>query len=230
MRIAAPFAGIEAWIFDLDNTLYPTGATIYERIGARMTAYVARATGLDPAAALELQENYYHRYGATLAGLIQHHGVDGRDFLDDVHDVDLDCVPPDPDLAGLIARLPGRRIVFTNGARDYAERMTARLGMREMFDLHFDIEAAGFAPKPERAAFERLIAHARLDPRRCVFFEDSPRNLETAHALGFHTVLVHETGATPDPAPAHIHHAADCLKTFLRRQVLTAPPSHETAA
>jgi putative hydrolase of the HAD superfamily len=213
------FAKIRAWVFDLDNTLYPTGATIYDKIGARMTTYVGRVAGLEPGPALELQERYYHQYGATLSGLMKHHGVDPRDFLDFVHDVDLDCVEPDPELAALVAGLPGARIVFTNGARDYAERLTARLGLSGMFDDLFDIEAAGFAPKPERAAFERLIERHALQPESTLMFEDSQRNLATAHALGFRTVLIAPAAATGESFPDHIHHAADCLKTFIRERI-----------
>ncbi|MGE0045260.1 MAG: pyrimidine 5'-nucleotidase [Hyphomonadaceae bacterium] len=216
------FADIRAWVFDLDNTLYPTGSTIYDLIGARMTAYVGRVAGLEPEAALDLQERYFHQYGATLAGLIKHHGVDGRHFLDDVHDVDLSCVDPDPELAALIAALPGPRYIFTNGARSYAERITARLGLGGLFDDLFDIEAAGFAPKPEPAAFERLIEKLDLDPRRTVFFEDTPRNLETAHRLGFRTVLIDAAWRADETFPEHIHHASDCIKAFLRDHVAPA--------
>jgi putative hydrolase of the HAD superfamily len=214
------FAEIRAWVFDLDNTLYPTGATIYHRIGARMTDYVSRVAGLPADAALELQERYFHQYGATLAGLIKHHCVNPREFLDYVHDVHLDDVAPDPELAALIVGLPGPRIVFTNGARNYAARMTARLGLDGLFDDLFDIEAAGFSPKPEAAAFERLIERHALAPARTAVFEDTPRNLETAHALGFRTVLIAPQREPGETLPEHIHHAADCLKSFIRERVL----------
>ncbi|MGE0829181.1 MAG: pyrimidine 5'-nucleotidase [Hyphomonadaceae bacterium] len=216
------FAAIRTWVFDLDNTLYPTGSTIYDLIGARMTAYVSRVAGLAPAEALELQERYFHQYGATLAGLLKHHDVDGRDFLDDVHDVDLSCVDPDPELASLIAALPGRRIVFTNGARTYAERITARMGLSGLFEDLFDVEAAGFTPKPQRAAFDALIARHRFDPAQAVLFEDSEKNLATAHAMGFRTVLIDAERRLGETFPEHIHHATDCLKAFLRGDVLPA--------
>jgi putative hydrolase of the HAD superfamily len=224
------FRDVQAWVFDLDNTLYPTGSLIYDLIGARMTDYVGRVAGLEPDAALELQERYFGQYGATLAGLIRHHHVDGRDFLDYVHDVDLSCVEPDPELGRLIAMLPGKRIVFTNGARGYAERITARIGLAGLFDDLFDIEAAGFVPKPQRESFEALIARHDLEPNRTLFFEDSPRNLETAHALGFHTVLIDAAQREGESFPAHIHHASNCLRTFLRDAVAPALQSDMVSA
>ncbi|MBL8548629.1 MAG: pyrimidine 5'-nucleotidase [Hyphomonadaceae bacterium] len=214
------FSGIQAWVFDLDNTLYPTGATIYERIGARMTDYVGRVADLPPEAALELQERYFHQYGATLAGLVKHHGVDPHDFLHYVHDVHLDDVEHDAELAHLIGALPGPRIVFTNGGREYAGRVTARLGLDGLFVDLFDIEAAGFFPKPQPEAFEKLIARHGLDPRRTLFFEDTPVNLETAHALGFRTVLIAPAAQPGESFPEHIHHATDCLKSFIRERIL----------
>ncbi|MBI1187548.1 MAG: pyrimidine 5'-nucleotidase [Alphaproteobacteria bacterium] len=211
-----PRRDVDAWVFDLDNTLYPTGATIYDHIGARMTDYIARIADVDADTALDLREAYFERYGATLSGLMKHHGVDGRDFLDYVHDVDLSVVDPDPELADLIARLEGPRLVFTNGARAYAERITARLGLGGLFHDLFDIEAAGFVPKPQRGAFDALIARHRIDPARTVLFEDSARNLETAHTLGFRTVLIDPEWTADQTLEEHIHHASDCLKAFLR--------------
>jgi len=214
------FNDVSVWVFDLDNTLYPTGSTIYDLIGARMTDYIARAAGVDAETALDLREDYFHRYGATLSGLIKHHGVDGRDFLDYVHDVDLSVVDPDPELAELISALPGQRLVFTNGARTYAERITTRMGLANLFHDLFDIEAAGFIPKPQRGSFDALIARHNLDPAACLFFEDSARNLETAHRLGFRTVLIDAEWRPGETIEEHIHHASDCIKRFLREDVL----------
>jgi putative hydrolase of the HAD superfamily len=220
------FGDVNAWVFDLDNTLYPRGSQIYDLIGARMTDYVGRVAGLEPEAALELQERYFDIYGATLAGLIRHHCIDGREFLDYVHDVDLSCVDPDPELATLISMLPGKRIVFTNGGRAYAERITARIGLAGLFDDLFDIESAGFIPKPQRGSFEALISRHQLTPSSALFFEDSPRNLETAHALGFRTVLIDAGGDESESFPEHIHHASHCIKAFLRENV--APGLHNS--
>ena len=101
-------------VFDLDNTLYPV-AQIYDEIGERMTAYIARALRVPADEALVLRERYFHQYGATVTGLSKHHNIDAHDFMANVHDVDYSTLTPDPELAALIARIPGRRIVFTNG-------------------------------------------------------------------------------------------------------------------
>jgi len=206
---------IESWVFDLDNTLYAADSTLYDVIGARMTAYVARVTGLAHDAALALQEHYFHHYGATIVGMVAHHDVDPDDFLHHVHDVDVSLVPPDLELGQLIAALPGRKYVFTNGGGGHAERVVAQLGIAHCFDGLFDISGAGLSPKPQPASYERLLARYDIAPSRAVLVEDTLRNLEPAHALGFKTVLV---GAVhPEPRPAYVDLHVPDVKAFLRR-------------
>ncbi|MES1197202.1 MAG: pyrimidine 5'-nucleotidase [Pseudomonadota bacterium] len=209
-----PAPSPKAWVFDLDNTLYPAESTLYDAIGERMTAYIARATGLAPKEAETLREHYFHEYGATVVGLIRHHGVDGAHFMADVHDVDLSIVAPDPALNALIAALDGRKFVFTNGGRDYARRILAQLDLASHFDAVIDLETLGFTPKPHPDAYAQTIALCGIDPRESVLIEDTLHNLIPAAALGFETVLV---GAVhPDPRPPYVHHHAHDLKSFLR--------------
>jgi len=204
--------GRDVWVFDLDNTLYPAESTIYDSIGARMTAYIARHVGLSHEAALTLRERYFHQYGATVVGLVRHHGVDLADFVEDVHDVPVDQVSPEPELRDLIAALPGRRFVFTNGGRDYAGRILRRLGITGLFERVVSLEDVGLHPKPAPAAFRKMMELGGFDSARAVMFEDHLLNLETAHALGFVTVLV-----GPDAQPGgHVDFAAPDLVTFLR--------------
>ena len=207
------FAHIRAWVFDLDNTLYPAPA-LYDAIGVRMTAHIARALGVDENEAQRLRELYFHSHGATVAGLAQEHGVDPRVFLHDVHQVDYSVLEPDAELAGLIAALPGRRIVFTNGGGGHGQRALENLGLAALFERVFDIESSDVIPKPQRGAYERLIETCGIYPRQSLMIEDSARNLEPAHALGFTTALVGE--AALRPKPPYVDYAAADLKTLLR--------------
>jgi putative hydrolase of the HAD superfamily len=207
------FAHVSDWVFDLDNTLYSAPA-LYDLIGERMTAYIARAAGVDADEALVLRERYFHLYGATVVGLHRHHDIDAHDFMAYVHDVSYDVLERDVELARLIAALPGRKIVFTNGGGGHAERTVDRLGLSRVIDAVFDLEDAGFAPKPQPEAYRRLNAVCGIDPRAAVFVEDTLRNLEPAYELGFITALV---GAVhPDPRPAYVHHWAHDVKALLR--------------
>ncbi len=207
------FHHVEAWVFDLDNTLYPPAARLFDQIEVRMTAYVMDALGVPREEADRLRAHYWQLYGTTLAGLMHEHDVDPTPYLTDVHDISLDHLDPDPRLRGAITALPGRRFVYTNGSGPYAERVLAARGLDGAFDAIFGVEHAGFLPKPERAAFETIFGRAGIDPARAAMFEDDPRNLAAPHAMGMRTVHV---APEPDPAP-HIHHHTDDLGAFLKR-------------
>jgi len=211
----AAFSHVETWVFDLDNTLYPPSARLFDQIDTRMTAYIMRALGLDRAAADDLRSTYWRDHGTTLAGLMRVHDLDPGPYLHEVHDITLDHLDPDPGLRAAIGRLPGRRIVHTNGSAPYAERVIDRRGLSGMFDAVYGVEHAGYRPKPERQAFEAVLARDGSRPATAAMFEDVPRNLEAPHALGMRTVHV----AADRVAAPHIHHYTDDLAGFLTRLV-----------
>jgi len=214
--LTARLSDVEAWVFDLDNTLYPVASALYDAIGARMTAYIARTAQVDEAEALRLREYYFHQYGATVVGLAKHHHIDANDFLVHVHDLDhSQTLTPDPELNTLIARLPGRRIVFTNGGGGHAVRVLQALELTHLFEHLFDIEAAALTPKPQAGAYQALVRATGIVPSRAVFIEDTLRNLAPAHALGFLTVLVGSRSGDADIG--FVDHWAPDLKTFLRQ-------------
>lgn len=209
--VAHRFQHVSTWVFDLDNTLYPPSARLFELIEVRMVAWVMQTTGTDRTEADRLRRHYWRTYGTTLAGLMAEHGVDPAPYMTHVHDIPLDRLTPDPDLAARIRDLPGRRIVFTNGSAPYAERVLAARGLTGLFDGVYGVEHAGFRPKPERSAFEAVFAADGVDPAVAAMFEDDPRNLTAPHAMGMRTVHV---APEPEPAP-HIHHHTDDLTAFL---------------
>jgi len=209
---ADDFSHVDTWVFDLDNTLYPPSARLFDQIEVRMTDYVMATLSVDRRAADHLRDHYWRTYGTTLAGLMQEHGVDPLPYLVDVHDIDFSALNADPGLRAAIAALPGRAIVYTNGSADYARRVIDARGLDGLFSAVYGVEHAGFHPKPARAAFEQVFAADGLTPARAAMFEDDPRNLAAPHAMGMRTVLVAEM---PQPAP-HIHHHTDDLAAFLR--------------
>ncbi len=206
-----PFSHVTAWVFDLDNTLYPPRMRLFDQIEIRMTDWVSRKLGVPPEQANHLRATYWRRYGTTLAGLMAEHAIDPHDFLGHVHDIDFSVLTPDPLLAARIKALPGRRIVYTNGDAPYAARVLAARGLDGLFDAVYGIEHAGFRPKPERAAFESIFAQDRLNPATAAMFEDDARNLVAPHAMGMQTVHI---APLPEPAP-HIHHHHADLAEFL---------------
>lgn len=213
--VAASFAHVGVWVFDLDNTLYPPEARLFDQIEVKMEAYVQRELGVSQEEADRLRSVYWKTYGTTMSGLMNEHGIDPDPFLDEVHDIDFSVLDADPVLAERIGNLPGRKIVYTNGARPYAYNVLKARGLDGVFDAVYGVEHAGYLPKPEQAAFEAVFALDGVDPTKGAMFEDDVRNLAVPHMLGMRTVHV-----GPEPLPAdHIHHHTADLSAFLSQLV-----------
>jgi putative hydrolase of the HAD superfamily len=212
--MSADLRHIDTWLFDLDNTLYPLDVEFMSLIEGRMTDFVARETSLPRPEAYALQKTYLHEHGTTLAGLMANHGVDPQTFLDEVHDVSMDSLVPDPDLRAAIARLPGRRLVFTNGDQRHAERVLAKLELDDLFEDTFHIALADYIPKPSMATFRRMIDRHGVEPRTTAFFEDSAKNLAPAFELGMTTVLL--APDAPQSEHSFVQYRTDNLAAFLK--------------
>ena len=231
------FDHVETWVFDLDNTLYPHHLNLWQQVDARIRDFVADWLKVSPEEAFRIQKDYYKRYGTTMRGMMTEHGVHADDYLAYVHAIDHSPLEPNPAMGDAIERLPGRKLILTNGSIAHAEAVTARLGVAEHFAGVFDIVAANFLPKPNRETYARFLAHYGVDPTRAVMFEDLARNLEVPHALGMATVLVVPNGAREvvredwelegRNAP-HVGHVTDDLAGFL--EAIAAPPTSLTVA
>jgi putative hydrolase of the HAD superfamily len=220
------FDHVDTWIFDLDNTLYPASCRLFDQVERLIGAYVAQHLNLDAEQAHRLQKQYFQEYGTTMNGLMLRHGVDPHDFLEFVHAIDVSPVLPSPILAGALARLPGRKLIYTNGSVAHAERVMDRLGVREHFSDIFDIVAGKFEPKPKESSYRALIERHRIEPTRAALFEDLPQNLEPAAAMGMITVLVRTDSpwAQAGRDAPHIHHVTDDLAGWLVEIVDKLPP------
>lgn len=210
-----------AWVFDLDNTLYPASFNLFGQIDARMRAYIAELLGVDPDDAYRLQKQYFREYGTSLRGLMHVHGLDPTPFLERVHDIDVSVLPPSPELEAALTRLPGRKVIFTNASTRHAERVTERLGIGHHFDAVFDIVETGYRPKPDPEGYALMVERCGLDPETTVMVEDLARNLAPAAALGMTTVWVRtgsELGAF-GADESFIDHAIDDLVPWLEAVV-----------
>ena len=201
--MTGPFSHIDSWVFDLDNTLYDAESHVFVEVGARMTDFVAAHLNLPREEADRKRKHFYKTYGTTLRGLMTEHGVPPDHFLKHVHDIDLSVVPQCEITKAGLKQLPGKRFIFTNAPRHFAEAMTAQLGIRDCFDGLFAIEDAAYWPKPNLDTYHVFLKKHGVDPARACMFEDMEINLKPAHDLGMTTVWFH--GNQPDPNHAHTH-------------------------
>lgn len=219
------FEHVETWIFDLDNTLYPHNVNLWQQVDERIRDYIADFLKVTHEEAFRLQKDYYKRYGTSMRGMMTEHGMRSDDFLDFVHQIDHSPLEPNPALGDAIEKLPGRKVILTNGTRRHADAVLARLGIERHFQDVFDIIAAKLEPKPSPQTYDRFLEALKIEAATAAMFEDLARNLAVPHALGMTTVLVvpehsrevfrEEWELEGRDAP-HVDHVTDNLTAFLR--------------
>ncbi len=217
------FAHVTSWVFDLDNTLYPHHL-LWQQVDDRIRSFIVDFLKVPPDEAFRVQKDYYKRYGTTMRGLMTEHALDHTKYLDYVHEIDHSVLEPNPALGALLQKLPGRKLILTNGTRKHADAVMKKLEVHEHFEDIFDIVAAELEPKPAAITYERFLARHDVDPAKAAMFEDLARNLAVPHAMGMTTVLVvpspgntikreaWELQGRDDP---HIDHVTDDLTGFL---------------
>ena len=197
MRISRLPPSRRVWIFDLDNTLHDARARIFPAMHDQINAFLRRRFGVDEAGANAMREHFWRTYGTTLDGLMRHHGVHPREFLAETHVFPelADMVVHENALHHALARLGGRKLVFSNAPRHYVGQVLRAIGLARYFDAVYAIEDARYRGKPALHGFHYLLRKHNLDPHRCAMVDDMPENLRTAHRLGMSTVWVSPAGA-----------------------------------
>ena len=221
---ARGFDAVETWVFDLDNTLYPPDTNLWQQIDDRIRAFVSDFLKVTPEDAFRVQKDFYKRYGTTMRGLMAEHNMKPDDFLEFVHEIDHSPLIPNPTLGDALERLPGRKLILTNGTRKHAEAVMKALDIDKHFEDVFDIAAADLEPKPKPLVYDRFLKKHGVDPKKAAMFEDLARNLEVPHQLGMTTVLVvppktrqivREGWELEGREAPHVHHVTEDLTGFL---------------
>ena len=182
---------IETWIFDLDNTLYPASSKLFDQISSKMTQFIMAELQINKKLALVVQKKYFRAHGTTLRGLMINHNIDPLCFLKFVHDIDLSPINKQNTLLDSeLKRLPGRKVIFTNGSVEHAQNVTKHMGIDHHFDYIFDIVASNYIPKPSKQVYKEMVAKLNINPNTAVMIEDMACNLIPASDMGMTTVWV----------------------------------------
>ena len=220
------FDHIETWVFDLDNTLYPHHVNLWQQVDVRIRDFVADYLKVPKDEAFKIQKDYYRRYGTTMRGMMTEHGIHADDFLAYVHEIDHSPLEPNPAMGAAIEKLPGRKLILTNGSRAHAGKVLERLGIGRHFEDVFDIVSAELEPKPASRTYQRFLKLHGVDPAKAAMFEDLARNLVVPHDLGMTTTLVVPDGTKnvvredwelEGRDAGHVDHITDDLTGFLAR-------------
>jgi putative hydrolase of the HAD superfamily len=210
---------IKYWLFDLDNTLYSGDTKVFDQVDQKMSFFISKKLKVSVEEAKKIQKNYFHEYNTTLNGMIKNHKIDAEEFLEYVHDVDLNFLKKDLNLQNELTNLTGKKYIFTNGSKAHASNVTKRIGIQNLFDGVFDIVDSDFIPKPSIEPYEKIIQKYGIDPKYCIFIEDIARNLKPAYELGMKTVWIinDEPWAAKFSNENFINYRTDNLSDFLRR-------------
>ena len=210
---------IKYWLFDLDNTLYSGDTKVFDQVDKKMSLFISDKLNVTLAEAKKIQKNYFHEYNTTLNGMIKNHKIDAEEFLEFVHDVDLNFLKEDLDLHNALTHLTGKKYIFTNGSKAHVSNVTKRIGIQNLFDGVFDIVDSDFIPKPSIEPYKKIIEKYGIDPEYCIFIEDIARNLKPAYELGMKTAWIknNEPWAAEFSNESFINYKIDNLSGFLRR-------------
>ncbi|MAJ86012.1 MAG: pyrimidine 5'-nucleotidase [Candidatus Pelagibacter sp.] len=209
---------LKYWLFDLDNTLYSGHTKVFDQVDKRMTKFISTKLNLSSDDAKKIQKNYFQEYNTTLNGMIKNHKIDAYEFLDFVHDIDLEFLKEDKELGNQISKIKGKKIIFTNGSKAHAENVTNRIGIKNLFDGIFDIVDSDFMPKPSKEPYQKIVEKFKIEPQYCIFIEDIARNLKPAYELGMKTVWIinEEPWAAKFSESNFIDYRTDNLTNFLK--------------
>ena len=213
------FQTIKYWIFDLDNTLYSGKTKVFEQVDKKMSKYISEKLNVSIVEAKKIQKNYFYEYNTTLNGMIKNHKIDANEFLEFVHDIDINFLKKDIKLYKEIEKLDGKKIIFTNGSKKHAINVTTKIGINQLFDDIFDIVDCDFIPKPSIEPYKKLIEKHKIDPKLSVFVEDIARNLKPAYEMGMKTIWIEndEPWAKKFSDSDFVNYKTNDLSEFLRK-------------
>ena len=205
-------------LFDCDGVLYQDLEAVFGQVSKKMTEYISNKLNVDLIKAKELQTNYFHKYNTSLNGLMIHHDIDPKEFLDFVHDIDLSFLEKDTALRYELENLNLRKFVFTNGSHDHVKHITTTLGIEDQFEGIFDIVDAEYHPKPEARAFDLMVEKFKIDPKETLYIEDIAKNLSIGKERGTITawLINDEEWGKKESNKEYIDYKIENLTLFLK--------------
>ena len=205
-------------LLDLDGTVYQDLESVFGQVSKLMTKYISEKLNIDLKKAKELQTNYFYKYNTSLNGLMIHHDIPPKEFLNFVHDIDLSFMKKDKILRQELENLKMRKLIFTNGSTDHAKNVLRHLGIDDLFQGIFDITDAEYQPKPEPKAFDLMTKKFDLDPSETIYVEDIAKNLSIGKERGCTTVWLinNEEWGKMESDKEYIDYKIENLSLFLK--------------
>ena len=217
------FKQMKYLLLDLDGVCYGKHNNyslekVFGQVSKRMTMFISKRLKIDMEEAKKLQTNYFYKYNTSLNGLMIHHDIPPREFLDYVHDINLSFLEKDIDLRNELESTNLKKFVFTNGSKEHVKNITTQLGIDDQFDGIFDIVDAEFSPKPAAKAFDLMVKKFQINPTETLYIEDIAKNLSIGKERGVKTVWLinDEYWGKKESDKEYIDYKIENLSLFLK--------------
>ena len=177
------------WVFDNDGTLYRDfGAN--RQFQTLFNKYISDERGIGETEIKRLKTKYATDF--SLVAVVKEFGVNFAEVVRQTYlQIDLEaCDVPESDgqKDEVLAKLPGKKVIFTNNPSAYARLVLGRMGLIKHFSDVIGMEEVGFSLKPEAHAY-RYVEAQHPGYSRIIFCDDRKENLDPAKTLGWETVL-----------------------------------------
>ncbi len=219
------FKEMKYLLLDLDGVCYGKHNNyslekVFGQVSKRMTKFISEKLGIDLNTAKKLQTDYFYKYNTSLNGLMIHHKIPPQEFLSYVHSIDLSFMKEDKVMRSELEKLDMEKFIFTNGSADHAKNILTHLGVYDLFGREkvFDIQDAGYVPKPEAKTFDLMLKKFRINPKETIYIEDIAKNLSIGYERGCATVWLinDEHFGKIDSDKDYISHKIENLSLFLK--------------
>lgn len=238
--MTTPTSSSPLWLIDLDNTIFDASAGMFDAIHEAMDTYISERFQCSREAASERRSAYWRRYGATYEGLWCEDGISPEDFLTATHAFDLTPhLVVDGNPRHDLEQLKGRKVLYTNGPRDYALRILKHFGIEDQFEAVItsseSFRLGRWRAKPDPLALTAICRMFHVKPSDCVLVDDSLQNLKCANQLGMKTVWCtgyrqrHGHGGETRRVPwlsGRVRHIRELTRLGLFAQPRPAPDRH----
>ena len=212
-------------LLDLDGVCYGKHNNyslekVFGQVSKRMTMFISERLKISSEEAKKLQTNYFYKYNTSLNGLMIHHDIPPQEFLKYVHTIDLSFMKKDKIMRNELKKLDMQKFIFTNGSAEHAQNILTHLGIYDLFGREniFDIQDAGYVPKPEAKTFDLMVKKFGIDPKKTIYIEDIAKNLSIGYERGCTTVWLinDEHFGKMDADKDFISHKIENLSLFLK--------------
>lgn len=192
---------IQAFIFDLDGTLYPRTNPLYQSMSARIRQWFQEQLRIHS----EDMDEYYEWLKRTYPSpfdAIEQFGLSVASYHAEVFgelDPEL-SLNEDIDLCESLKQLPGQKFLVTQSSREHAERVLKVLNVCQCFSEIY-VYGLNWHSRRKIDAYEMIRQRNGWTPAQvCIIGDNLIVDLHDAHTIGYSCVAVSDCSTIGNPS------------------------------